>query len=254
MSSFSIVIVCKNEAHVIENTLKNLEGVSDDIVVYDNGSTDGTLEIAGKFKVRLIQGSWEGYGTTKRKAALLAKNEWVFSIDADETMDDQLKGALKNIELNNDAIVFEISFRNFLGNKYLKYGEWGGDRHIRFFNKRKVNWNDAPVHEQLVLPGNTSIKKLKGHILHHTMKDMKDYASKMVKYAMLNAEKYHQQGRRASWFKIRMAPGIAFFQYYILRLGFLDGHEGYMCAKMTAYYTFLKYARLRELAKNRNNN
>jgi len=81
------------------------------------------------------------------------------------------------------------------------------------------------------------------------MKDIHDYAAKMVKYAMLNGEKYYKQGKKASWFKLRLSPGFTFFNYYILKLGFLDGHAGYICARMTAYYTFLKYARLKELNK-----
>ncbi len=79
------------------------------------------------------------------------------------------------------------------------------------------------------------------------MKDIKDYAAKMLNYAMLNAEKYHRQGKKSNWFSIRFSARFAFFNYYILRAGFLDGHAGYTCARMTAYYTFLKYARLREL-------
>jgi hypothetical protein len=83
------------------------------------------------------------------------------------------------------------------------------------------------------------------------MKDMNDYAAKMVRYAMLNAEKYHRQGKKSSFFKIRVAPGLTFFNYFILKLGFLDGYAGYICARMTAYYTFLKYARLKELTDKR---
>jgi hypothetical protein len=81
------------------------------------------------------------------------------------------------------------------------------------------------------------------------MKDLKDYSEKMVHYAMLNAQKYYSQGKRPSWLKQRLAPGFNFLNYYIFKLGFLDGHEGFVCAKMTAHYTFLKYARLRELWK-----
>ena len=87
-------------------------------------------------------------------------------------------------------------------------------------------------------------------MLHRTMKDVNEYGRKMVQYAALNAEKYFQQGKKASWFKIRMSPGFTFINYYIFKLGFLDGHAGYICARMTAWYTFLKYARLRELWKN----
>lgn len=247
MSLFSVVIVCKNEADVIAGTLQSLAGVTDDIFVYDNGSTDGTQQIIKQFDVHLHEGTWEGFGKTKNKASRLAKYDWILSLDADEAIDDQLKQSLLELTLPPDKTVFDISFKSFLGKKYLKYGEWGGDHHIRLFNRKQVSWDEAPVHESLIIPADITTMKLKGYVLHLTMKDMEDYIRKMTNYAMLNAEKYYQQGKKASWFKIRMSPGFTFFNYYILKLGFLDGHTGYVCAKMTAYYTFLKYAKLKEL-------
>lgn len=247
MQQLSVVIICKNEADIIGKTLQSLDGLSDDIIVYDNGSTDNTFEQIRKFNVQLQQGTWEGFGKTKNKAIALAKYDWILSLDADEAIDEELKRSLLALKITGENDVYEIKFKNFLGNKYLKYGEWGGDKHIRLFNRKKTNWNDASVHEELIMPPGMSVKKLKGFILHQTMKDMNDYAAKMVRYAMLNAEKYQQQGKRSSFFKIRIAPGLSFVHYFILKLGFLDGYAGYVCARMTAYYTFLKYARLREL-------
>jgi len=247
MQSLSIVIVCKNEADIIGETLKSLLGLTDDILVYDNGSTDATIETAKQFNVQLHTGSWEGFGKTKRKATALAKYDWILSLDADEVIDDKLKESLLQLQLEEEKEVYEIKFKTFLGNKYLRYGEWGGDKHIRLFNRTLVNWDDAPVHEKLVMPEGMVIKKLAGYVLHQTAQHIKEYALKMVNYAMLNAGKYHQQGKKASWFRIHMAPGFTFFNYYILHAGFLDGHAGYVCAKMTAYYTFLKYTRLKEL-------
>ena len=247
MQQLSVVIICKNEADIIGKTLQSLDGLCDDVIVYDNGSTDDTIEQVKKFNVQLQQGTWEGFGKTKNKAIVLAKYDWVLSLDADEAIDEELKRSLLALKLAGGNDVYEIRFKNFLGNKYLKFGEWGSDKHIRLFNRKKTQWNDAPVHEELIMPAGTSVKKLNGFILHQTMKDMNDYAVKMVRYAMLNAEKYKRQGKRSSFFKIRIAPGLSFVHYFILKLGFLDGYAGYVCARMTSYYTFLKYTRLREL-------
>ncbi len=247
MQSLSVVIVCKNEVDIIGRTLQSLRGLTDDIVVYDNGSTDETRKMVKQFNVQLHEGSWEGFGKTKNKAISLALYDWILSLDSDETVDDELKGSLMAEQLKDETTVYEVSFKNFLGKKHLKYGEWGRDKHIRLFNRKNICWDDAPVHEQLIVPEGTKKKKLKGHLLHRTMKDLSEYSSKMNEYALLNAEKYYRQGKKASWFKIRMAPGFTFLNYYFLKFGFLDGHEGFVCAKMTAYYTFLKYARLREL-------
>lgn len=247
MQSLSVVIICKNEEDVIGKTLQSLEGLCNDIIVYDNGSTDNTIPTVRKFNVQLHQGTWEGFGKTKNKANALAKYDWILSLDADEAIDQVLKKSLMDLQLTEEKDVYEIKFKNFLGNKYLKYGEWGGDKHIRLFNRKKTHWDDASVHEELLITRDMNIKKLNGYILHQTMKDINDYAAKMVRYAILNAEKYHRRGKKSSFFKIRIAPGLTFINYYILKLGFLDGYAGYVCARMTSWYTFLKYARLREL-------
>lgn len=247
MQPFSIVIICKNEAAVIRATLENLDGITDDIIVYDNGSTDDTVAVAASFNVRVHQGVWEGFGKTKTKANSLAKHDWILSLDADERMDEQLKRSLLQFEPPGEKIVYDLRFKNFLGEKHLKFGEWGRDSHIRLFNRKVVQWNNEPVHETLIIPADTRIHKLDGFILHRTMKDVQEYAQKTVHYAMLSADKYFQQGKKASWFKIRLSPVFNFLNYYLIKLGFLDGHAGYICARMTAHYTFLKYARLKEL-------
>jgi glycosyltransferase involved in cell wall biosynthesis len=247
----SIVVVCKNEAGVIERLLKNVQTISDDIVVYDNGSSDGTVEITKQYGASVYQGEWLGFGKTKHKAATLAKYDWILSLDADESLDEVLLDELSAISFTSAKTVYDIPFKNFLGNKHLKWGEWGDDHHVRLFNRTQVNWNEARVHEKLVFPPGVQIKKLKGSILHHTMRDMADYSVKMVQYALLNAEKYFAEGRRSTWIKRRISPSVNFFVHYILQLGLLDGWEGYVAARMTAFYTFLKYSRLHELWKNR---
>lgn len=249
MQPISVVIVCKNEAAIIGTTLKSLQGLTDDIIVYDNGSTDDTLTIAGGFNARVHRGAWEGFGKTKTKANSLAKYDWILSLDADEAIDEELKRSLLAFEPGNETTVYNLRFKNFLGNKWIKYGEWGHDVHIRLFNRKIARWNDEPVHEALITPPGITIKKIKGFVLHYTVKDEGEYAKKTTHYAMLSAQKYYRQGKKPSWFKLRLSPGFNFFNYYILKLGFLDGHEGFVCAKMTAHYTFLKYARLRELYK-----
>lgn len=247
MQFLSVVIVCRNEAGIIGETLQSLQGLTDDIVVYDNGSTDDTVEKAKAYTEQVHQGSWEGFGKTKRKANALAKYDWILSLDADEAIDAVLKESLLSFKPANDYEVGEIKFKNFFVDKWLRFGEWGNDKHIRLFNRKQVNWDDAAVHEKLLIPAGSSVKKIKGHILHKTVKSIDAYKQKMQQYAMLNAGKYHQAGKKATWVKLYLSPAFTFINYYIFRLGFLDGYAGYVCAKITSWYTSLKYERLREL-------
>src|SRR6187549_4216196 len=106
MQKISIVIVCKNGATVISETIKSFSGLTDDILVYDNGSTDSTKEIVKQNNARLVDGSWEGFGKTKNKANALAKYDWILSLDADEAIDEELKENLMKQDLvDNKKVV-----------------------------------------------------------------------------------------------------------------------------------------------------
>jgi glycosyltransferase involved in cell wall biosynthesis len=249
MQKISVVIICKDEEEEIGRTLQSLGGLTDDIVVLDNGSTDNTKNIVRDLGARLVEESWEGFGKTKNKATRFAKYDWILNLDADESIDAELKNSLLNLPLQNADEVFEIKFKNFFGDTYLRFGEWGRDRHIRLFNREKVNWNEAIVHEGLIFPPGVRIEKLKGFVLHYTVKNRAELAGKMLRYGLLNAEKYAREGKTSSWLRIYLAPVFTFLKYYIFRLGFLDGRAGFICATMSSYYTHVKYARLLELNK-----
>jgi len=247
MQMLSVVIVCKNGAKVIGETIKSFSGLTDDILIYDNGSTDDTKEIVNQSNARLIEGSWEGFGKTKNKANALAKHDWILSLDADESIDEQLKENLLQLNLADESKVYEFKFKNFLGDKWLRYGEWGNDKHIRLFNKKKISWNDADVHESLLLPTEVKVISIPGNVLHKTAPDITAYEKKMENYAALNAEKYFKQQKRAGSFKMFFSAAFSFIKNYFFKLGFLDGATGYHCARINARYTFLKYKGLNEL-------
>lgn len=247
MQRLSVVIACKNEAAVIGETIQSFAGLTDDILIYDNGSTDGTQNIVRSIGIKLAEGSWEGFGKTKNKANALAKYDWILSLDADEAIDDELKKNLLALRLGDEKTVYTIRFKNYLGNKWLRFGEWGDDKHIRLFNRRKVNWNDAAVHESLVFPPDVKKEMLQGFVLHKTASSAIEYKAKMKNYAVLNAEKYFRQGKNAGLLKIVFSPVFSFIMNYFFKFGFLDGIAGFQCAWINASYTFLKYKELKQL-------
>jgi glycosyltransferase involved in cell wall biosynthesis len=247
MQMLSVIIVCKNGAKVIGETIKSFSGLTDDILIYDNGSTDGTKEIVRQSNARLVEGNWEGFGKTKNKANALAKYDWILSLDTDEAIDGELKENLLQLDLSEEKKVFEFKFKNFLGNKWLRFGEWGDDKHIRLFNRIKIKWDDADVHESLLLPDDVKVISVRGYVLHKTAANFSEYENKMENYAALNAEKYFKQQKRSGSLKMFFSAIFSFIKNYFFKLGFLDGVTGYHCARINARYTFLKYKRLAEL-------
>jgi glycosyltransferase involved in cell wall biosynthesis len=249
----SVVIITKNEAHIIANTLQSLQPVTNDIVIVDSGSTDNTVAICKKYNAHVIETDWSGYGINKNKGIEAAKHNWILSLDADEAIDAELQQSLLQLALTREDEVFSIRFKNFFCNKWIRFGEWGFDWHIRLFNRNKVHWNNVAVHENLVFHNDVTVIKLKGNILHYTVQNRKEYDAKTDYYARMNAKKYLEAGKKPSSLKQYLSPVFAFIQHYIFRLGFLDGAAGFIIAKTTARYTFLKYRYLKQMTGEANN-
>ena len=253
MQQISVVIIAKNEAHIIGETLKSLQGLTDDIVSGDTSSTDNTVEIAKSLGCRVENLSWEGFGNTKNKALALAKYDWVLFLDADEAIDTVLLNFLLKFSLNDVQTAYKIRFKNFIGKKLIRYGEWGSECKIKLFHRSVARWDTTEIHEKVLLNAGVKEKVADGFVLHYLMNNLKEYAEKMNRYAELVAHKYYQAGKRANWFKLYIYPSYQFIVNYIFRLGFLDGRLGFITSFFSSYYAFLKYHRLKELTEaNRN--
>jgi len=246
----SVVIICNNEAAIIGRTIAAAMLFTDDVVVVDSGSTDGTQQIVSSAGARLLQTVWDGYGMNKNKGVAIAKHNWILSIDADEIPDETLINALKQFQPSKHSIIYSIKFRSFFGNKMIRFGEWSNESHIRLYHREHARWNEAQVHESLLFTANAPIESLSGYIHHFTAGNLNDLRNKSIQYAELNATKYFQAGKKASLLKCYLATIFSFIVNYFFRLGFLDGSAGLTVARMNAWYTWLKYRKLRELNAN----
>jgi glycosyltransferase involved in cell wall biosynthesis len=243
----SVVIITKNESHIISKTLAALQGLTNDIVIGDSGSTDNTIEISKQFGVNLLQFNWQGFGHAKNTVIAAAKYNWVLALDADEVLSEALVQELKQLSLTNTNELFVISFLNFIGNRKLQYGDWTNVSKVRLFNRTFTKWEDKPIHESVIRPTGTVITKLQHRLYHYCHTDLFEYAQKMTHYGNDMAQRYFNEGKKASFFKLYIYPRFIFFYNYLIRLGFLDGSVGYEAAKMYSYYVFIKYHRLKEL-------
>ena len=246
---FSIIIICKNEEHNIGQCLRSVHDLSDDIVVYDSGSTDSTVSILRQFPVQLHTGVWSGFGPTRQKAVDLAKHDWVLVVDADEVVSDGLRAWLQQLTPPAPDTAFRIRLKNHLGQRLVKWGAWGHDYRVRLYHKASVRWNELIVHERLVIPEHTRLINIHASLEHYTARSFTSLAQKMKQYALLTARQYHSQGKTSGWLKRSLGPGFAFFKSYIIKLGFLDGITGFHLASIISDYTLLKYEKLQEMEK-----
>ncbi len=242
--NISAVIIVKNGATTIKNTLDALVEF-DDVVVYDNGSSDGTQNICKNYSnVNLIEGDFLGFGPTKNKAASFAKNDWIVIIDADEVIDKQLLHTFKTKTLD-DNTVYILNFLAFYKNIQIKHCGWNNQKIKRVYNKSITKYNDNLVHENIIDKGlNTEF--LEGNIKHYSYQSMSDFIIKIDRYSTLFANE-NKGKKNSSPLKAVLSSIYAFLKIYILRKGFLDGYAGLIISYSRASVVFYKYMKLYEL-------
>lgn len=254
MQPLSVVIIAKNEAHLIAQTLQSVKLLSDDIIVCDTGSSDATIPIAKKNGAVVIEEEWRGYGFTKNIANEHAVYDWILQLDADEMADEEFVQAVNALDLSDEKQIFTVHRKNFYKSRHVRFGEWWKDEPIRLFNRSQAAWNTDPVHEKLIFEKDCVVKKINGSILHKTLQSPEQYKQKLKGYAIKSGEKYFKQGKKGAWYKQRLSPIFSFVGNYIFKLGFLDGSAGFLLALMRAGYTQTKYKTLLHLQRTKNKN
>lgn len=238
------MIICKNAATTIGQTMESISGLSNDVVVYDSGSTDRTLEILKGYNVRLFQGEWLGYGRTRQKATNLAKEAWVLMVDADETVTDGLRQELTAMLPPSPKTAYRFLLHHCISGHQFQWGGWRNDYRIRLYNKQVLRWNSKTIHETFVVPKGIKIKKFCSGVIHHPANSLPAFEDKMSSYALLVAAQYRREGKKPTWVKKHISPCYNFFHNYVLRLGFLEGKAGFWLARVMSRYTFEKYRHL----------
>lgn len=237
IENVSAVLITKDVEHCIEKALDSLSDFQE-VIVYDNGSTDRTLDIINSYSnVRCIQGEFLGFGPTKRKAVSYASNDWVLSLDADEAVSPELIGNLSAF-IDTDPNVVGIIWRHnyFLG-KRVRYSGWGNDWLVRLFNRQRHNFNEAMVHENVELSSASVRQRIDGVIVHDAVVDVGQMLEKVARYSSIRAS---TQRKRYSISMIVFKSMFAFFRTYVLRLGLLDGKAGLVISVSNANGVFWK--------------
>lgn len=234
-----------------EKTLKPvLEAISwaDEIVLVDSGSTDKTLEIAQKFKAKIVHRAFDGYGSQKNFATEQASHDWILSLDDDEILTPELQKEIQNLDLKNTEYQgFKIPRSLIFLGKLLRFSGEYRRLTLRLFNRKYGNWNAEYVHESVEVKG--KIGTLKNQILHDSYRDLTDYFNKFNKYTSLGARTLAERGKTASSLKIISRFPTTFFKIYLLKGSCLDGYAGFMWALLTAINPVVKYAKLKEMSK-----
>lgn len=241
----SVVIITHNEEDNIRECIESVQW-ADEVIVIDSGSTDKTEEICRAFGVHFIKETWKGFAHQKNSAIEKATQDWILSLDADERVTPELKAEITDvIRSNNPKDGYSIARKNFFLGRWIKRCGWYPDYNLRLFQRGKGLFGIREVHEAVKINGATG--HLKYPMEHHTYKSLEDFMERLDRYSTLAAQELLKENKAYGILHIMFRPLYTFISMYLLRLGFLEGYYGFVISVLYAFYTFLKYTKLREL-------
>ena len=250
MQKISVIIITFNEERNIARCIKSVEGVADEIIVVDSNSTDKTVEISEMLGAKVILQPFLGYAEQKNFANANASYDYILSLDADEALSPKLKAEILKIKAVLSAEnVYEMNRKTNYCGTWINHTGWYPDRKIRLFHKQKAHWGGGALHEKLILENDVKSIRIDADIEHYSYYTIHDHIKQIDKFTDISSKELFERGKKSSLLKLIFSGQVKFFRDYIIKLGFLDGYAGYRIAKMSAFATFLKYAKLRELHK-----
>jgi glycosyltransferase involved in cell wall biosynthesis len=245
----SVIAIVRNEEEALPALLESIRGVADDVLVVDSGSTDRTVEIARAAGARVLHRDWTGFGAQRLFAVSQASSDWVLSLDADERLSPELAAAIRAELARPEGdlqAAYRIHFRHRAFGRRVRFGEMWRDRRIRLFDRRRGNYDGAPVHERVVVSGPVGL--LPGHCEHDGYRDAAEARAKLGRYAEAVArERFRKGARFRDWHWLRWPAG--FLKRYLFQLGILDGAAGLRLALLFASYDLQKSLWLRRLER-----
>lgn len=238
----SALCITLNEAEVLEGFLKSLDFV-DEIVLVDSYSEDATVQIAKEFeKVQVYQRRFDNFSDQKNYAISKAQHEWLLFFDPDEEITPALRDEILQAIHDTDKVAFLVRRQLYFMGKKIRYSGFQTDWVVRIFKNGHGHYNGNLVHETLAVEG--PVGKLKTRFPHHTYKSFDAYTAKLHQYSTLQARMLYEKKKKPKLHHFIVRPWYRFWHQYILRLGVLDGKEGFILAYINAFSVFKRYVNL----------
>ena len=245
----AIVLTRNSEMH-LDDCLKSIDWV-DEIVIVDSQSKDKTLDIAKKYKTRIIEAKRVGFSDKRNLGAKVARCRWVLYVDADERVTPELRREIKSAVnqpslVNSKFSAYAIPRRNIILGREMKNGGWWPDYAKRLFLKSKLKKWKGELHEEPQFEGELGqIENPLVHLKHDNLSDMVD---KTNEWSEIEARlMYEADHPRMNVVRFLTAMAREFGLRMVRYQAFRDGAEGIIYALYQVYSRFVSYAKLWEL-------
>lgn len=175
-----------------------------------------------------------------------AKSEWIFYVDSDEVVTPKLKEEIKESVKDKNINGYYVKRKDFFFGRELKHGEFsvvggfGNAKLMRLGRRGKGYWHRA-VHEYWRIEGKTAT--LKNSLLHYPHKDLTKFISNINYFSTLHAKALEKENKTSSILKIIIWPVGKFVYNFTVRLGFLDGMEGFVAAIIMSFHSYLSWSK-----------
>jgi glycosyltransferase involved in cell wall biosynthesis len=241
----SIFIIARDEADRIGNTIAAVRDLTDDLVVVDSGSTDGTQGVAEALGARVIHNPWPGYGPQKRFAEDGCRHGWLFNLDADEVVPPGLKSEIRALFANGEPPLpaYRLGIaETFPGEDAphpWAYTLWP----VRLYRKDKGRYSASLVHDRVDLELGVRAGALKGVIHHFSVRSLGDQLDKLNRYSDQQAHDLAMRGVSIPTWRLFVEFPANFLKAYVGRRHFVRGAYGFLTAMNYAISRHLRVAK-----------
>jgi glycosyltransferase involved in cell wall biosynthesis len=250
MASLSVVLATFNEEKNIEACLRSVQGIADEIVIVDGGSSDKTREIAKEYDATVITTTNPPiFHINKQKAIDAATKDWILQLDADERLDDELKMEIKDkINKKSDIVGYWLPRKNLFLGRFLKKGGQYPDYTLRLYKKGKGYLPQKSVHEQAVVEGKTEF--LKNPLMHIADPSFSRYLLRFGRYTSLISKELEDEkvgiNPLTATKHMLLLPSWWFLLTYVRHKGFVDSWQGFVFSFFSSLrfpVSYVKYIR-----------
>jgi glycosyltransferase involved in cell wall biosynthesis len=275
----TVLVTTRNEESNIERCLRSVYGLVDQIFVIDSESTDRTVEIARRYANDVISLGYEHGRIIPwifqwALDNLPIRHDWVLILEADQAVTEALRRELQTL-FTRPAIVedgFFIHRRMIFRGHPIRFGGYGRKMMLKLFRRTRAKLDPLEQDTRVYVHG--PVGRLNAALEEWNRKEdsILFYLEKHLRYVEAFArEEYERRignvpfkGRarlfgnpdeRVLWAKslyyrlpLFLRPWLYFAYRYVLRLGFLDGLNGFIFHFLQAFwFRFVVDVRLREL-------